>query len=67
VLRAPARLPAADAAAWRSLPEAHMAGRRLALARALLDRHAPRALPAFLIRRRSCPPTHTASAGPVWP
>jgi len=62
VLRAPARLPAADAAAWRSLPEAAMAGRRLALARALLDRHAPRALPAFLIRHRCRPPTRTRAA-----
>jgi hypothetical protein len=62
VLRAPTRLPAADAAAWRSLPEAAMAGRRLALARALLDRHAPRALPAFLIRHRPHPTTHTRAA-----
>lgn len=54
MLRAPRQLPAAQKAAWESLPEARMAGRRLALARRLLDRHAPRQLPAFLIR--CCPP-----------
>ena len=37
-------------AAWHSLVEQHMAGRRLHLARQLLDSHAPAALPAFLFK-----------------
>lgn len=55
MLRAPRQLPAAHKAAWESMPEARMAGRRLALARRLLDRHAPRQLPALLIRSRPPP------------
>ncbi|KAK9842213.1 hypothetical protein WJX81_000852 [Elliptochloris bilobata] len=50
VLKTPRQLASAEKAAWGSLAEARMAGRRLALARRLLDRHAPRQLPAFLIR-----------------
>ena len=46
MLRAPQKLPSAEAAAWRSMPEAHMVGRRYALAEKLLRQHAPsRALP----------------------
>ena len=50
VLKAPRELASAERAAWGSLAEARMAGRRLALARWLLDSHAPRHLPAFLIK-----------------
>ncbi len=39
-----------DIAAYQSLPEAEVSGRRLALARRVLDAHAPRDQLAFLFK-----------------
>lgn len=50
VLTRPDKLPRGDFAAWGSLPEAEVAGRRLALAQRVLDEHSPQDLLAFLFR-----------------
>jgi hypothetical protein len=44
------RLPRADFVAYGSLPEAEVAGRRLALARGILEAYSPRDLLPFLFR-----------------
>lgn len=48
MLKAPQKLPSAEAAAAHSMPEAQMAGRRLALAERLLSQHAPLKLLPFM-------------------
>ena len=70
MLKAPQKLPSAEAAAARSMPEAQMAGRRLALAEKLLSQHVPARLLPFMFGHghaaAACqllfPPAGTSSA-----
>ncbi|CAL5220409.1 g2420 [Coccomyxa viridis] len=50
VLRGPQKLPTPQAAAYKSMPEAQMVGRRIALAERLLHDHAPGSLLPFMFR-----------------
>lgn len=50
MLTRPDKLPRADFAAYGSLPEAEVEGRRLALAQRVLEEHSPKDLLPFLFR-----------------
>lgn len=72
MLKAPQKLPTAEAAAHASMPEAHFVGRRYALAEKLLSQHAPGKLLPFMFAHghaaAACQllyPPDPAAAGPT--